>query len=315
MRLLLIIILILAAFFLLLLYGIYRGVFYNSDRRKGTPGRIPDTDQYQEGRHWMHSLIRSMEQIPWEEITICSEDGLKLFGRYYHIKDGAPLQIQFHGYRGTAFRDFCGGNKIAREHGMNSLVVDERAHGKSGGHTITFGIRERYDVRSWAKYAMERFGKDTPVILAGISMGAASVLMASGLELPENVAGIIADCPFSSPRDIICEVIRRRKMPERIVWRMVRLSALLYARIDLLKESAAEAVRRAKVPILLIHGEEDRFVPCVMSKILFGKCAPKACLETFPDAGHGVSYVADVPRYEKAVLDFCAEVTGGNIER
>lgn len=149
-----------------------------------------------------------MDELTFESVFITSFDGVKLYARYYHVRDGAPLQIQFHGYRGSALLDFCGGNKLAREIGHNTLVVDQRAHGKSGGNTITFGINERYDCLSCINYAVERSGKETPIFLSGVSMDAATVLMASELNLPDNVIGIIADSPYSSPEEIIRKVCR-----------------------------------------------------------------------------------------------------------
>lgn len=160
----------------------YRTAFYSPKKRKKDDYAIPKGEQYKKERQRMLSLIRQMDEIPYEAVTISGNDGTKLSARYYHVRDGAPLQIQFHGYRGTAVRDFCGGNKLARESGQNTLVVDQRAHGKSGGTAITFGIRERWDCLSWAEYANQRFGSDTPVFLSGVSMGAATVLMASGEE-------------------------------------------------------------------------------------------------------------------------------------
>ena len=179
----------------LLAWFSYHKAFYSPETRKEDIYVLPRGEQYEKERQRMLSLIREMDGIPYEPVYVTAYDGVRLFARYYHVRDGAPLQIQFHGYRGSAMRDFCGGNKLARESGQNTLVVDQRAHGRSGGTTITFGIRERLDCRSWAEYARQRFGPDTPVFLSGVSMGAATVLMASELELPGNVAGIIADCP------------------------------------------------------------------------------------------------------------------------
>ena len=185
----------------------YTKAFFTSPLHREDPHALPVGEQYINERGRMLALIEELEQIPFEPVTIRSRDGLKLYGRYYHVREGAPVQIQVHGYRGSALRDFCGGSKLAREMGMNILLVDQRAHGGSGGRTITFGIRERWDCLSWAEYAAERFG-DVDIYLVGVSMGAASVLMASELDLPENVAGIIADCPFSSPEAIIAKVCR-----------------------------------------------------------------------------------------------------------
>ena len=165
----------------------YRFAFYNPVSRREDPWACPAPEQFQAVDAEVQALMREFDAIPFEEVRIRSYDGLTLYGRYYEVKKGAPLQIQMHGYHGTALRDFCGGNKLAREAGLNTLVVDERAHGKSGGCTITFGVKERLDCLAWARYAADRFGPETPITLAGISMGAATVLMAADLPLPETV--------------------------------------------------------------------------------------------------------------------------------
>ena len=286
----------------------YRTAFYSPKKRKKDDYAIPKGAQYEKERQRMLSLIRQMDELPYEAVTISAQDGTKLAARYYHVRDGAPLQIQFHGYRGTAVRDFCGGNKLARESGHNTLVVDQRAHGKSGGTTITFGIRERLDCLCWAEYANQRFGSDTPIFLSGVSMGAATVLMASELKLPANVIGIIADCPYSSPEAIIRKVCREdRHLPPALVMPFIRLGARLFGHFDLREASALEAVQHTNIPILLIHGEEDRFVPCDMSREIFGACAGEKNRVTFPGAGHGLSYIVDTETYSDAVSRFVSQ--------
>ena len=243
--------------------------------------------------------------IPFEAVSVKSFDGLALFGRYYPAREpNAPLQIQFHGYRGTAMRDFSGGNKLARESGHATLVVDQRAHGKSEGRTIGFGVLERRDLLSWVGYAVSRFGADTPIFLSGLSMGAATVLMAADLPLPKNIVGIIADCPYSSPRKIISQVCRKDyHLPPTLVYPLIRLSALLFGHFDPDSASALSSVGAAHIPMLVIHGEDDRFVPVEMSRAL-AAASDRLTLLTFPEAGHGLSYMVDTPRYEKAVTDF-----------
>lgn len=298
--------------FLLLLILIawfsYRKAFYSPKLRKEDPYALPKGEQYEKERQRMLSLIRQMDDIPYEAVTISAHDGTKLAARYYHVQDGAPLQIQFHGYRGTALRDFCGGNKLARESGQNTLVVDQRAHGRSGGTTITFGIQERMDCLCWAEYASQRFGSDTPIFLSGVSMGAATVLMASELELPANVVGIIADCPYSSPEAIIRKVCREdMHLPPALAMSFVRLGARLFGHFDLKEASAVQAVENTSIPILLIHGEDDRFVPCDMSREIFDACSGDKTLITFPGAGHGLSYIVDTEYYSKVVSGFVSQ--------
>ena len=298
---------ILPAAIVLILLGAayaYWEVFYAPRRRQQSAADIPKGSQYARERDRMVPLIREMEGVAFEPVTITAEDGTSLFGRYYHVRDGAPLQIQFHGYRSFAVRDFCGGNKLAREMGQNTLLVDQRAHGKSGGTAITFGIRERQDCLCWARYARQRFGRETPIFLSGASMGAATVLMASDLDLPETVIGIIADSPYSSPGAITRKVCRDRHLPVAIVWPLVRLGARLYGGFSISGGGAVEAVKHTKVPILLIHGEDDRFVPCAMSREIFDACVSPKFLATFPDAGHVLSYIVDPTRYEQVIGEF-----------
>lgn len=298
-------ILLLATVLIVFICYAYRVAFYMPPvtRRHDNLYDLPRGAQYEKERDRMRDLIAAMEPVCYEEVYLTAKDGVRLFARYYHSADGAPLQIQFHGYRGAALRDFCGGNKLARDAGHNTLVVDQRAHGKSEGRAIAFGVKEREDCLLWARYARERFG-DVPIFLSGVSMGAATVLMASELPLPENVVGIIADCPYSSPEAIIRRVCRHMHMPPRLVFPFIRFSARLFARFDVTSCSAVTAVRNTKLPILLLHGEDDRFVPVDMSREIYDAAAGEKNLYTFPGAGHGLSYLVDTESYKKAVDDF-----------
>lgn len=285
-------------------YYAYRVAFYVSPRYKQDIYDLPHGEDFREKREILCMCIQRLHELPYEAVTVTASDGKKLFGRYYHTADGAPVQIQFHGYRGSAMRDFCGGTAFARKLGHNALVVDQRSHGHSDGNTITFGVRERYDCLSWANYAYERFGKDTPLILSGVSMGATTVLMASDLALPETVCGIIADCPYSSPRDIIAKVAGEFGLPRKAAAALCSLGAWLYGHFKVSDGSALESVRHTKLPILLLHGDEDQLVPCHMSKEIYDACASDKELQTFPGASHGMSYLEDPQRYEKVVGDF-----------
>ena len=305
-------VLIIAAVLLLIIlftaYITWRIAFYNPLAREETPYELPKGEQYEQGREGMLALIAEMDALPFERVSITARDGMQLSGRYYHVADGAPVQIQMHGYRGSAIRDFCGGNKLAREAGQNTLVIDQRAHGKSGGSTISFGVKERYDCLDWIDYVIRRFGPDTEIYLSGVSMGAATVLMAAGLDLPANVLGVVADSPYSAPETIIRKVCRDMKLPPALVWPFLRLGARLFGGFDPCAASAVEALRHARVPVLIIHGEDDRFVPCEMSRELAAACASEIRLETFPGAGHGLSFIVDFDRYKRttnAFFDFC----------
>ncbi len=283
---------------LLISYLSYRKAFYSSPKRRSNVHILPDNPQYAESKPVIKELIGEMEKEPFEQVYITSFDGLKLAAKYYHFSDSAPLQIQFHGYRSTAVRDFCGGFLLAKRMGRNVLVVDQRAHGKSEGKTICFGIKEKYDCLEWIKYSLNRFG-DIPIMLTGVSMGAATVLMASELDLPENVKCIVADCPYSSPYEIIALQCEEMGIPSKIGMPFVCLGARIFGNLKLSGESAEKAVKNTKVPILLVHGEADDFVPCDMSRKIYEANPGMITFEIFPDAAHGISFIKDTERYEK----------------
>ena len=299
-------------FVLLVCFAIYRFGFYTpvrSQKEHLFQENMPDPDP-------IHlkavEMMRKLDGLPYEKVSTASFDGLRLCGRYYHTKDGAPVLIGFHGYRGTPSWDFSGGCPAYLGLGFNVLLIEERGHMSSEGHTITFGIKEKKDCLSWIRFVLDTFGPDTEIVLAGISMGAATVLMASGLELPSNVRGIIADCPYSSPSAIIKKVIAAdMHLPVDAAFPLVRLAARLYGNFSLDDGGAVEAVRRTPVPVLLIHGEADTFVPTDMSREIAAANPGKIELHTFPGAGHGTSFVIDRDRYIRLVADFIDRVLPG----
>ena len=213
----------------------------------------------------------------------------------------------FHGYRGTAERDLSGGVQRCFRVGRSALVVDQRCSGKSGGRVITFGINEHKDCLSWVDFMVKHFGPDVKIILTGISMGGATVLTASGCDLPENVIGILADCPYSSPKEIICKVIKDMGLPPKIFYPFTKLSARIFGKFDLEETSPLEGVKNCRIPVIFFHGESDDFVPCDMSRELFEACASKKKLVTIPGAGHGLSYAVDPEKYLTSLQEFFGE--------
>ncbi|MBQ2094942.1 MAG: alpha/beta fold hydrolase, partial [Firmicutes bacterium] len=191
------------------LYATYRIAFHSPKGNQNDDFEYRFTDQTRPMSYKIFRMIGEMHAKEYEKVSITSFDGLKLIGRYYEVAPGAPLCICVHGYRGTPARDFSGGAPMLMEMGYNVLMPEQRGTGESEGHTITFGIRESKDVRSWVDYAVRRFGSDTKICLVGISMGGTSVLMSAAEDLPANVKGIAADCPFDSPVRIIRDVAKK----------------------------------------------------------------------------------------------------------
>lgn len=290
----------------------YHVAFARSGRRQSPARQVPEGPEFDPYREEMLENIDKVLAAPYEWIQIRSGDGTPLVGKLYRGRAGAPLILFFHGYRSTAERDGSGGFQLCREKGWHVLMADQRAHGESGGRTITFGVREREDCLAWAREMAGRMEPGTPIFLWGISMGAATVLMAAELDLPESVKGIAADCGYDTPEGILKETLRRRHWPVGPLYRLTDLGARLFGGFSPREASALEAVRHARVPILLVHGEADPTVPCEMARAIQAACASPVTLVTVPRAGHGVSWYVDLPAYREALERFVAE-NGGEI--
>jgi len=296
----------LAAAALLVSFICYRIAFYAPPRKAPEPGamEIPQGEIYEPFRPQMENWIRQSRALPREDVQITSFDGLTLRGYYYEYAPGAPIELMLHGYRGSSERDMPGGVQRSFACGRSALVVDQRCSGRSEGRTITFGIHERRDVLSWVEFMQRRFGKDVKIILTGISMGGATVLMAGGEALPDCVLGILADCPYSSAKEIMYKVIREMGLPPGISYPFVKLGALVFGGFRLEETSPRKALEKCRLPVIFFHGEDDDFVPCHMSRSMHEAYTGPKALVTIPGAGHGLSYAVEPERYIRELLAF-----------
>lgn len=301
---------ILALLFVVAIFVLYDVIFSVNRRYMGDDHSLPHGKKYDDYHELITNCVQEVLKQPYEEVQVLSHDGLVLSGKYYHLKDGAPLILFFHGYRCSAIRDGNGIFLYTRKHGFNVFLADQRAHGKSQGKTITFGVKERYDVRSWVDYFTKRFGENQKLYLSGLSMGGATVLMASNIGLPQNVIGIVADCPYSSPKAILCSVIKHLGFPVKFTYTLAKLSAKWIGKFDVEEASAIEAVQKGQIPTLILHGDADNFVPCSMSMDCQVAGEDHVRLVLIKGAAHGMSHCVDAPGYEAALYEFFQQ-TGG----
>jgi len=290
-------------------FGCYLYAYYVPPRKARDPEAldIPPGAAYEPHRENMENWILAARKLSQEAVSIRSDDGLKLTGIYYEYAPGAPLEIMFHGYRGNRERDLSGGVFRCFALGRSALLVDQRATLDSEGRTITMGIREHKDCLKWVDFAVEKFGPDVKIILTGISMGAATVMMAAGCDLPENVIGILADCGYTSVRDIMHHVAGMLHLPPKLCWPFLKLGAKLFGGFDPEECSPVEALKKAKVPVIFFHGEEDSLVPCSMSRVCYEACASWKKLVIIPGAEHGLAYPTDPETYVRELRAFFGE--------
>lgn len=293
---------------LLVLYGFYFFAFCHPMKKRPRPRVVPSSPLYIGHEEELLKWTIQMEEEPSELVQIKSLDGKNLFGHLYVRRPEAPLVIFSHGYHGIYCRDGYGMYRVTKKNDLNILMIDARAHGLSEGD-ITFGIRERQDFKSWIEYVINRFGSDQPILLAGVSMGAASALMSTALGLPDNIKGIVADCGYTKPSEILKQTINGMKLPPSIFYPIIRLSAKLYGGFDLEAGKAIDAVASSQIPTLFIHGMKDSVVPVAMGTELFEHCASESKhIQYFETADHANSALTDFALYEKTVEHFISSV-------
>lgn len=232
---------------------------------------------------------KNLKKLDFEKVTIKSFDELNLTGYIRKAENAKRIILAFHGYKSSCFKDFAPVSEHLFGTDCTVLFVDQRAHGKSEGDFTSFGIYERHDCRKWLEYAIRNIDSQLPVYLYGMSMGAATVLMASEKSLPSAVKGIIADSPFTSPIDIISHTINRKIEgnidKERMKDRLDRMVMKRFG-FSLYDFSVNEAMKSLSRPVLIFHGTNDKLTPFSMAEEIFGCCHSEKSLVVFENSKH-----------------------------
>ena len=157
-------------------------VFYSPKRKvlKENEFEYPPGKIYEPYYGQMLAWMKDLRTRPQEKVSVQSYDGLTLRGTYYEYAPDAPVELLFHGYQGNAERDLSAAVERCAKLGRSTILIDQRGSGKSDGHVITFGAKECKDCLTWIAFATQKFGKDRKLMIGGVSMGAATVLLASG---------------------------------------------------------------------------------------------------------------------------------------
>ena len=239
-----------------------------------------------------------------EDIYVQSRDGLQLYARWIPAENPRGTILLVHGYQSTPYIDFSLVLDVYHNLGMNMLIPDQRCHGKSEGKYITFGVKEWRDMTCWVDYHNKHLG-NWPVILSGLSMGASTVMYMADEALPANVRGMIADCGFTSPYDIIGKVFHSvTHLPAWPFLWATDLCARIFAGFSLKEKDTRKTLQGGKYPIILAHGLSDDFVPCEMSQEAYDACTSPKELLLVEGAGHGYSFLKDRERYTQTVTAF-----------
>lgn len=255
-------------------------------------------DEFKTSIDWISNL-------PYELQSIKSDDGLKLVAKLYKMNASNKMVILFHGYRSIAQNDFILYFKWFYEQGYNILLVDQRAHGESEGKYITFGVKEKQDCVRWCEWAEVHFSEIDEIILCGMSMGATTVLLASGCNLPTKVKKLVADSSFTSAKNILWKVINYKfGIDMNALFPTIKVMCKYIAKFNLEDGNALDAMRKNKLPVLFVHALGDDFVPSKMSKENYNACIAKKSLVLVDCMSHGFACAYQREKVYDALKNF-----------
>ena len=262
------------------------------------------------GEETIKNTLEWIENSISDHICIDSEDGLKLHAFLINVENAKGVVIIFHGYRSFGTRDFCLQLPIIHEAGYNIMLVDQRAHGKSEGKYICYGTKECNDAVLWRKKASEIYGDEMPIALFGLSMGGATVLMASG-EIPNDdkqVKCVIADCPFYDAQGIITHVLWKYfKIYPKPIIHFVKFWCRFVADFNLNSPTCSEQAKKSSLPFLIFHGKNDEFVPTECSIKLAKEIGESAKLVLVDEARHAEAIYYNGELYKAELLTFLSK--------
>lgn len=242
----------------------------------------------------MNYGMRWMRMQNLKKVMIRSRDRLRLYARILECDAPKGVILAMHGYHSSPIHDFSCAAEYYHNMGYILVMPDQRSHGDSDGEYITFGIKEKDDCRLWAEYIAANY-QGLPIVLDGISMGASTVMLASGGRLPSAVCGIIADCGYSHPLDICAHVLKKRMgIPLALVLPLAKKIAEHRANVDFDEGDVKRALLRNTRPLMIVHGEADTFVPIRMTdtNAQYAKNCDLTVVK-IPGADHGMSFLTD----------------------
>lgn len=276
----------------------------------------PETEPIKiERTKWRKANNDYLYSLNPEDLSLRTPDGLNLKA-WFVPAESKRFVICVHGYNCNGPDEFSHVLKFYHnELGYNYLLPDLRGHGRSEGKYIGFSGLDYKDILLWVDYLVSRFGEDIEIILHGISMGAATVMLANEHNPPPQVKLVIEDCGFTSAYEEMCCTFKS-KVGFDAPW-LVSLSNIWCRALvgyDLKKDaSPLRWMKNAKNPVLFIHGDIDPTVPVEMCARLYNACPAPKDMVIFPGTIHAFSYYNFKQEYEEKVKEFIITHMGGKL--
>lgn len=263
----------------------------------------PASDPWVLERQWYQQQPRLHRQIQ-------TADGLTLQAILLpQAQATTKVAILAHGYH-HSLEQMAPYAKLFYDLGFNVLVPDARSHGDSDGRAIGFGWLDRRDYVRWAQLMTQEFGQTATVVLFGISMGAATVLAASGeADLPHTVKAVIEDSAFSSvAKEVYYRMWSHYYLPAPSLMPLMTLFAKRQAGYAYREGNILRQIKKSQTPTLFIHGGQDCYVPPKAFNQLYHGAPMRKMAYFVPQADHVQAYATNRARYEDTIRHFLTEL-------
>ena len=232
-----------------------------------------------------------------EEVDITSFDNLKLHG-YLINKGNDKIMVMFHGVHANSLFHFAIQAREALKRNYDVLIVDERAHSKSEGKYITYGVKESEDVKSWVSHVIKQF-PEKDIYLYGLSMGATSLCLANKDLDNTRVKAMVIDSAFININELVSHIVARGNIPKPLFFSGVKFLAKHLAGINFNSFDTRESLKEAKIPAFFVQGTNDIVVSKQFLIDNYNNCAsPKDILEV-----EGVGHTLAIPLGGREAID------------
>ena len=270
----------------------------------GTEEAVEAVGALEEEQERLEDLRNWTSKRDFRTVEVESEDGLTLRAQYLENESpNGKTVILAHGYKGNS-EQMPEITRYYYEEGFNILKPDARGHGKSEGNYIGYGWKDRLDVKEWINLLINEKGQDA-IFLHGFSMGAATVLMTSGEDLPDEVKGIIADSGYTSVNEELAHQLKYLyHLPAFPIMEVTSVVTKMRAGYTFKEASALEQVKKNRLPLFIIHGDQDELVPTQMANRLYEAANSPKEIWIVPGAGHTEGFTVEEGEYKKRIKGF-----------
>lgn len=237
--------------------------------------------------------------------SITSKDDFKLSAAYIAAENTSDTTVIIaHGYMGSRL-DMAGVAKMYHDQGYNVLVPDMRAHGESDGKYVGFGYLEKNDFKRWVDKTVAMTGSSAQIILHGHSMGAATVMLATTEKLPNNVKAIVEDCGYTSAvAELGYQMKELYHLPSVPLLQITSGITKMKAGYYFGQADPKAALRTNKIPLLVIHGDKDSFVPTAYAHELYEATQGPKAIYIAENANHVEAFPVDKKKFTTETLTF-----------